>query len=402
MTITMDRRRFLLQSAGGSLAGGLAAARGAPATAPLPADGAAGPIVQSPPVVMAPRADGAEIVWAVARLARGRVEVDAGGKTRVFAGTPDGFAPQGDRVLRVRLDGLKPGTVCRYRTITEAGAPPAAREESPWRTFRTLDPAASATHFAVWNDTHNQAPVLGKLDDLTPEVDVLFWNGDTCNNWDEENWIAPTLLHPGGRDLTARRPLCFVWGNHDVRGRWAFRAPAYVAMPQGRPFHAFRSGPVAFVCLHTGEDKPDDHPSFEGRAAFEPLRREQAAWLRDHVLATPGLCDAPFRVVVCHMPMRMADETGKADYDLFGKRSRDLWHDPLVAWKAQVVVSGHAHQPAWVPASDAFPYAQLIGGGPKPENATWIDGQAGPGGLRLVMRKLDGSVVADQTLQPVR
>ena len=73
-----------------------------------------------------------------------------------------------------------------------------------------------------------------------------------------------------------------------------------------------------------------------------------------------------------------------------------------MAWKAQVVVSGHAHQPAWVPASDAFPYAQLIGGGPKPENATWIDGQAGPGGLRLVMRKLDGSVVADQTLQPVR
>ena len=69
--------------------------------------------------------------------------------------------------------------------------------------------------------------------------------------------------------------------------------PGVVATPNGRPFYAFRSGPLAAICLHTGEDKPDDHPSFRGRVAFDELRREQAEWLAE-VIHQPDFRDAPY------------------------------------------------------------------------------------------------------------
>ncbi len=60
----------------------------------------------------------------------------------------------------------------------------------------------------------------------------------------------------------------------------------------------------------------------------------------------------------------------------YSKMSRDEWHDALVDWKAQVVISGHMHRTAYLPGNEDFPYAQLVGGGPKPNQATWIEGKA--------------------------
>ena len=96
--------------------------------------------------------------------------------------------------------------------------------------------------------------------------------------------------------------------------------------------------------MHTGEDKPDDHPSFGGRIAFDALRREQAQWLVQ-ATARPQIRDAPYRVVICHIPLRWKDEKQPAydqgGYDAYSRRSRDAWHEALVAWKAQVIIADH-------------------------------------------------------------
>lgn len=394
----MKRRRFIGKIAGGTVAGfaGTSAAQEPPAP-PLA-------LVKSPAVLMAPRSDGAEVVWAVTRLARGTVEwKDADGSSGTARADRFGFVPQGDEILRVKLDGLKPGTSYQYRAITET-ADAKDRNVTGWRTFRTLDPAAPHTEFVVWNDTHQNAGTIRKLHAMSPAADFLLWNGDTCNDWLQEDWLVPTLLHPAEQDVTAERPLLMVWGNHDVRGKWAFKMPEMIATPGDRPYYAFRSGPVAFICLHTGEDKPDDHPSFGGRAAFEVLRREQAAWL-DRIIMRPDIRDAPHRVVFCHIPLRwteekMIDRAGYANgsYDAFSRPSRDAWHDALVRWKAQVVISGHTHRTAWIPANNNFPYAQLVGGGPKPEAATWIEGRADANALILTMKGLEGNIVQEAKL----
>jgi hypothetical protein len=231
--------------------------------------------VRTPLTLMSPRPDGIDAVWAVDRLCTGRVEwTTDDGRRGTVATDPFGFVPQGDRVLRVRLAGLAPGTTYRVRAITVPAGPqgPGKEEASDWKTFRTLSPEAASTTFVVWNDTHIRNETIQRLHEATPAADFLMWNGDTCNDWTRTDLLVPTLLHPGECDITDRRPLLLTFGNHDVRGPRAFEMPDVVTTPSDRPFYAFRSGPVAFICLHTGEDKPDDHPSFRGRVARQSDR----------------------------------------------------------------------------------------------------------------------------------
>lgn len=360
-------------------------------------------LMATPVSWMAPRTDGFDAVWSVTELCRGRVEWETEGERGVAAADPFGFVPQGDRLLRVRLGGLKPGRTYRMRAVTSAAADSRV-EMSDWRELRTLDAGAASTRFVVWNDTHVNNDTIRKLDDVTPAADFLMWNGDTCNDWKSEDLLIPTLLHPGEREITAKRPLLLTWGNHDSRGAYAFRMPACVATPSGRPFYAFRSGPVAFICLHTGEDKPDDHPTFKGRPAFDALRAEQAAWLAE-VIRRPEFAQAPYRIVICHIPLRWLDESpqdyANGGFDRHSGRSRAAWHDSLVAWKAQLVISGHTHHAAWLPATREFPYAQMVGGGPRPEAATWMEGVADASAFTLTVRDLGGTVVHKAQLAPL-
>lgn len=394
---SMKRRRFLGKVAGGAVAGAAGMAVGQQEKNE--------PLVKSPAVLMAPRHDGIEVVWWVSRLSKGKVEwKDAEGHTGTAATDRFGFVPQGTQVIRVRIDGLKPGTTYSVRAVTEA-ADGKDRHEGEWKEFRTLDPKADSTTFVVWNDTHQNEESLKRLSASTPSADFLVWNGDTCNDWHQEEWLAPTLLNPAGQDVSSGRPFFLVWGNHDVRGKWAYRVPEMIATPDGRPYYAFRSGPVAVVCLHTGEDKPDAHPSFGGRVAFERLRREQAEWLKE-ITARPEFRDAPYRIVFCHIPLRWTTEVAdpgyeKGGYDHFSRFSREAWHDVLVAWKAQVVVSGHTHRPAWIPGNVDFPYGQMVGGGPQPDRATWIEGKADAKGLVLEMKNLEGKTVQRAEFAPV-
>ena len=393
--MSIKRRHFLGTLAAGGLGSALAQD-----TTPAPKP----PLVRTPLVLMAPRADGIEAVWAVTRLSRGLIEWEAEGGAKAIAGADAfGFVPQGEAILRVRLSGLKPGTRYRIRSHTIA----AGDQEtvvSEWKSYRTLDPSAAATRFTMWNDTHLHDDSIRALHQATPGADFLLWNGDTCNNWTKDELLVPALLHPGECDITGTRPLFITWGNHDVRGAHAFRMPGIVATPEGRPFYAFRSGPVAVICLHTGEDKPDDHPSFEGRVAFDALRAEQARWLAE-TIRRPELRDAPYRIVFCHIPLRWKDEGpqdySKTGFDRHSGRSRAAWNQSLVKWKAQIILSGHTHEPAWLPPDTEFPYGQLIGGGPKMAQATWIEGVADAAQLRLKVTNLSGETMHDVSLKPL-
>ncbi len=374
-----------------------------------PAKGSLLPLATTPPSVMAPTADGFQVIWGVSEHCLGRIEWKApdDAKVPVPAGSASaddyGMTPQGAETLRVRVRGLPAGAKVLVRAVTTSAAS-GRQEASDWKPASTLAPDAADTHFAVWNDTHQSAPTIQALHKLTPSVDFLLWNGDICNDWKDPRSLLPTVLHPGGQDITHGRPLVFVWGNHDVRGPFAYQLPNFVATPQGKPYQAFRSGPVAIVCLHTGEDKPDSHPNFKGRVAFDALRAEQARWL-DDVLQTPEMATAPFRLVFCHIPLRWKVETppdyDKVGYDDFSLRSRNAWHAALVRWKAQAVISGHTHESFLLPATAEFPYAQLIGGGPRLTDATLLQGKATAEKLVLTLQKLDGKLAEELVLRAV-
>lgn len=395
----MQRRHFLGTLTAGALAGTLPAAQEKkPEVVPPPQ------LTRTPLVLMAPRSDGFEAVWAVTQLCSGRLEWEAADGSRgEMACNEFGFVPQSKSVLRARVTGLKPATSYKVRAIT-LSADDDRREVSAWKTFRTLDARGDRTQFVVWNDTHANTATLQKLHAVTPPADFLLWNGDTCNDWKTEDILIPTLLYPGERDITEGRPLLLTWGNHDVRGRHAFEMPGIVATPAGRPYYAFRSGPAAVICLHTGEDKPDNHPSFRGRVAFDALRREQAAWLAE-TIQRPDLRSAPYRIVFCHIPLRWRDESAQdyanKGFDRHSGRSRAAWHDSLVKWQTQLVISGHTHQPAWLPATSEFPYGQLIGGGPSLPAATWMQATANAQQFQIRVHDLAGKALHEVTLRPL-
>ncbi|MCF7676153.1 MAG: fibronectin type III domain-containing protein [Akkermansiaceae bacterium] len=186
----MKRRRFLESLAGGAVVGtagtlGMAVAKPEPQVPLLE-----GPLLKTPAVLMAPRADGLEVVWAVGRLVRGWVEWRTADGTRGrVAEEAFGFVPQGDRIVRVRVDGLRPGTEYEIRVVVEAGEAPQAREEGPWRKFRTLDPEAAATHFSVWNDTHQWTDTI--RGPTMPSAGPAAKRGTTCWSNGGRKWWFP-------------------------------------------------------------------------------------------------------------------------------------------------------------------------------------------------------------------
>ncbi len=377
-----------------------------PAPVPTPAAAAAG----TPPVVTAPGPDRMTVLWAVSGYARGWVEY---GETEQLGQRADGeagpgFIARGDRVLRVKLSSLRPGTRYHAQAVTVpmrwgGGYQHEAEQRSPVFTFTPPDPEAKQADLAIWNDTHDRAPTLQALHALTAQErpGLLVWNGDVCNDLYDEAKIPGLYLGPaGGLNLSQLAPLCLLRGNHDVRGAMAHRLGDYTAMPDDLPFYALRIGPLAAIFMDTGEDKADDHPSFGGLVAFDALRRRQAGWL-GALINQPAFRDAPYRVMFCHLPMRWTDETTDAGYDWFSKRSRQYWHGALVKWRTQVVISGHTHRHAWLAGNAAFPYAQLVGGGPAPEAATLIRLKADDTSLRLTVVSLQGRELDAHTLSPL-
>jgi hypothetical protein len=373
-----------------------------------------GPVFAGSPVVSGPAPDAITILQSLRRHATGYLEYAVGdGPWQRVDAERAGMLPFAQHVLKFRLPPLPPGKTVRYRLTArtigwvkvkqfyhgelKAGMP----QTSPGQSFRTLDPGAETTTFAVWNDTHENTDTLHALHGLTSSLnpDFLLWNGDQSNDVHFEKDMAGQFLTPAGLAVADRWPLAYVRGNHDVRGPAAGSLPDFTGTPEDRFYYAFRSGPLAALVMDTGEDKPDDSEYFGGMFVFQGMQRRQAEWLKS-VTREPWFRDARHKVLFCHIPLWFTR-------DIFPTHQRweahsfcrDLWLPTLVEAGVKLVISGHTHDFVWMPAKDGQPIAQLIGGGPQPKLATFIHGFATRDTLTMKMSKLDGKVVADVALK---
>ncbi|HWB04247.1 MAG TPA: metallophosphoesterase [Verrucomicrobiales bacterium] len=373
------------------------------------AGGADGPVFRGSPVVSGPAAEAMVILQPVQRLATGHLEyaVEDGPWQRAD-GDEAGLMPMSEHVLKFRLPPLPPGKKVKYRTVARAAGwvkvrqfyhgefKAGAAQVSPERSFRTLDPGAEKTTFAVWNDTHENAETLKALDALTTPLnpDFMLWNGDQSNDVHFERDMAGQFLNPAGLAIADRWPLAYVRGNHDVRGPAAPALPGFTGTPEDRYYYGFRSGPMAALVMDTGEDKPDDSPYLSGMGAFQKMQRQQAEWLKG-VVKESWFREAPHKVLFCHIPLYFNHPRIPNNAFDGTKYCRDLWVPTLQEAGVKLVVSGHTHDYLWMPAKEGQPMGQLIGGAPQPKYATFIQGTATRETLTLKMTKLDGSVVAD-------
>ncbi|QEG39879.1 metallophosphoesterase family protein [Roseimaritima ulvae] len=385
-------------------------------------------LIRSPPVVQNPRADSFGVSIAVGGLSTAWIEygftVDQ--LTHTAVASHHGLISADDRVLHVRVqhpDPLPSDRPIFYRVVVQPlsyknaysltrGEPQATDTYA----LRLPNPTTDRVRIVSINDTHeNLETILAlhtEIEKLDP--DLLIWNGDSCNDFDDSDSPEQILLNPA-KDLTkswaGTRPLVFSNGNHDVRGSRAREViKSFVGCPESTelPYNqALRCGPVALLTLDTGEDKPDHHPVFAGTASYQPYRQRQARWLQE-TIQRPEVQDAPFNIAACHIPLRGLpghnDGTtldGYAYYSGFGAK---LWLPLLQQANCRAILSGHMHRDRLDPATPEMPIPQFVGGGPAPASATLtiIDAEQTAAKQSMDIRIVDlkGNVLHQQQWSP--
>ncbi len=371
------------------------------------------------------------IAFAVSDMANGYVvygqQPDLSDGRRVMCG---GFRTTelSDRVIQVRLTGLKPSTTYYYRigadriqykggyNIKVTGN----EEDSHTYRFTTAGPASHA-HFCVVNDTHAKWEAIdramNKIAELSPSC--VVWNGDASNV--EETIEAQTriFLNPEiqRKDYASQTPYLFCPGNHDLRGManrhlervWMYRQPEERSSRDwdlGRNF-AIRMGDVAMIGLDTGEDKLDTNPKFAGTFNSQAYREAQVLWLRD-ALRQPAIAKAPYLVAFCHIPLFDPDPKQNpgdiapadtdpqyyTDYAMWQRTCAQLWSPLLEKAHCQLVITAHQHIYRYDAPTATRPWAQIVGGGPNMDPSreghypTVIEGLVRDGQLHITIHNL--------------
>ena len=347
-------------------------------------------LLDGEPVLQAPAPDSMGVAFAVTALSNGFAEVadnpEMKGAVQFMA---DGMPLAGidDRVILIRMTGLKPGRKYWYRVGAAKLEHPVGYWTKPSETVWggvhsfTTPGEGAPSHFAMMTDTHAHFEQMARITRKYRELNVplVVWNGDVPrDNFVAREDLVKNFLVPSlNEGYAADTPIALNRGNHDYRGVAASklgevmmpRLPAERSMRDialDRNF-AFRMGEVALIGLDTGEDKPDRHPANGGFTRFTQYRTAQAAWLRDQ-FGRPEIASAPYVVAFVHIPIvelwpGANPGTILEDYAIWQKECADLWGQILTENKAQLVLAGHEHRYSYQPATADRSWAEIVGGG---------------------------------------
>lgn len=265
----------------------------------------------------------------------------------------------------VRLTGLQPGTRYRYRVFAQEVlsherykvlygevASTAVYQKKPL-TFTTSDPARESVSFAMVNDIHGKSELLEKLVsqcDLK-KTDLFLFNGDMVSFFNNEKEIFDGFMDKATRLFASEIPMYYTRGNHETRGAFATSFQNYFSPRSENIYYTFRQGPVCFVILDSGEDKPDSDIEYFGITAYDQYRTEQAVWLKQ-VLASKEYREAPFKVIVCHMPP-LGDWHGEIEV---AQKFVPLLNDA----KPDLMLCGHWHRYLRNEAGEAIRFPVII------------------------------------------
>ncbi len=399
----MHRRTFLATAAALTAFGAasLLAQQQAPASGSEPLRIVTGPYLQSASETAT------TIMWITNRNATGVVEFGPrNGESKTVGNSHDGLIDGNERVHRVALTDLSPGSAYRYRVVSRDILSFGSNKvdfgetvSSGFQEFRTFDRRKQEFAFLVFNDIHDTPATFPDLLKVNGDrgYDFVVLNGDTVSDLDKEGRIT-AILDQAVSGFASRIPMIWARGNHETRGGFARQFPAYLASPNGRYFYSFDDGPVHFIVLDTGEDKLDSHPEYSGLADFSRYRREEAEWLRAEV-KTDAFRRARFRVVFAHMPFPTApaaQRAGGAPSPFTGMED-DFQNFGAILEQAGIdmMISGHVHTPAIIdPEPGRHDYPIVRGGGPKAQGRTLIRVDVKARALEATILRPDGATFA--------
>ena len=300
----------------------------------------------------------ATVMWVTDAVALSWVEVAPNDKTHFYNESRPKFYQThlGKKVFgtvhQVKITGLKPGTTYRYAVASKEVL---AQERSRvhygnvastnvyrkgTKYLTTLNPSKDSVEFVVLNDIHSNQERLGALLNCYEKgkTDMLIYNGDMVSVVLSEKQLFEGFVDTSVKRFASDAPFYLVRGNHETRGLFAAKYLDYFPTSTGKPYYTFKQGPVYFIVLDGGEDKPDDNIEYYETADYDNYRIEEAEWLKK-VVESEECKSAKYRVVVMHMP------TINGEKMWHGTRHAGECFLPILnKANISVMLSGHTHK----------------------------------------------------------
>ena len=330
---------------------------------------------------LARNAEEVRVAWAMGQTAFPEVPASA----TAIDGTPW-------TIWKTRLTHLKPGALYAYQVHYQLAG---MSNSTATFHFRTLNPRSKTLRAVAFNDLHNDDKTLEALmrhvqpDDF--EFSILMgdcWTDPSPANGADKvfrTWNAYLQLLDA-----ANKPVVFVRGNHETRGKFSGRMACLFDLPNldasKKPDDAqwqftLRAGPLFFLAMDTGEDDGFDTPedSYKRPKFWQAYRQREAQWLKELLATNPGK-DAAFRVFLSHIPLYNTSPH-------FSDPACQYWGPLLSTAGIDLMMAGHTHKWDLLPKGQScelrsrkngveesraviLPSPVLIGGGPALNQAT--------------------------------
>ena len=305
-------------------------------------------------------------------------------------------------VHKVKITGLTPGTKYRYRIYSQE-----VLEHRSWEiiygrvaasdyttlNFTTNNRNKPETSFIMINDIHGRAediPPMLKVVDYE-NTDMVFFNGDMMSHLLDERSLFSGFMDTSIYMFAKKIPMYYARGNHETRGPFATFFQNYFSPEEPHLYYLLRQGPVCFVVLDCGEDKPDSDIEYSGITDYDNYRTEQKKWLAEAILSK-DFTEAKFKVAIIHMPP-LSD--------------RPVWHGTkevlekfvpiLNDANIDVMLCAHTHRYSNNKPNSAVKFPVIVNG-----NKSVLKGVVKGNQLELVIKDLDGKIVEQIVLQSVR
>lgn len=339
---------------------------------------------------------GVSIVFTTSQPSFSWVELtDSNGNTQAFYNIEHGVKMASNTFHTIRVDNLSPAKDYSYqlfsKEITKFDPYSVVYRDSISSdsfSFSTLNPAADEVIFIEMSDIHGNNDKLEKLlhHADVQSVDMVIYAGDMMDYYATEDQPFHNFIDKSVEVFASETPFWLVRGNHETRGRYSRNLFRYVPREDGSYYYTVKQGPVLFIFLDSGEDKPDEHPVYAGLNDFDNYREEQAAWLRQ-VVASDEYKDAPYRIVVTHIPP-LADGWHSEQH------ITKTWLPILNDAGIDLMLAGHLHEYKYYP-KDADIYAfPLIIGSNKSAARVVVNGE----GIKVKTIDTDGNVIDEMKL----
>ncbi len=358
-------------------------------------------VMRTTPYLQNPGTHEMTVMWLTHVPARSWVEygTDPGNLTRARAYL-EGVMVANNKINRIRLTGLEPGTKYYYRVVSQEITRYSSYYKafgdtvrSELRSFTTWSDNIRDFRVIVYNDLHSNMQMFNRLHSMVDDkpYDLVIFNGDCFDDVERESDIINRLQTYNSRIRSDEVPSIYIRGNHETRGEYSLYLWDYLGRMDGRSYSAFSLGDTRFVLLDCGEDKPDDHWVYYDMNDFTRHRIDQAEFLKSELKSKP-FKKAKKRILIHHIP-------------IFGRNPgsfspcSDLWIPVLEKAPFSVSLNAHTHRHRVIEkGEDRNNFPVIIGGSNREPQGTVMILEKKGNTLRLEVLNADGEKLVDREL----